>query len=88
MKEENSQQGMIDAAVFIAKFEAQFQELTPGEVTLETDFRQLAEWSSMQSLIVIASFDWEYGVTLSAEELMAAHTVADLFAIVSSKVHA
>jgi acyl carrier protein len=80
-------QGKIDPSVFVAKFEAQFQELSPGEVTLDTEFRQLAEWSSMQSLIVIASFDWEYGVTLSAEELMAARTVGDLYAIVSAKVN-
>ena len=88
MKEEQSQQDGIDSAVFIAKFEAQFQELRIDEVSLETEFRQLAEWSSMQSLIVIASFDWEYGVTLSAEELLAARTVGDLHALVSSKIHA
>jgi acyl carrier protein len=79
-------QGKIDPDIFIANFEAQFQELQPAEVTMDTEFRQLAEWSSMQSLIVIASFDWEYGVTLSAEELMAAQTVADLYAIVAAKV--
>ncbi len=79
-------QGKIDPDIFIANFEAQFQELQPGEVTMDTEFRQLAEWSSMQSLIVIASFDWEYGLTLSAEELMAAQTVADLYAIVAAKV--
>ncbi len=80
------QSGKIDPQVFIAKFEAQFQELQPGEVTMETEFRQLAEWSSMQSLIVIASFDWEYGVTLSAEELLATRTVEDLYTIVAAKV--
>ena len=88
MKEEHTTRGALDAVGFVAKFEAQFQELQPGEVTLATEFRQLAEWSSMQSLIVIASFDWEYGVTLSAEELMAARTVEDLYGIVAAKVSA
>ena len=78
--------GKIDPLVFIANFEAQFQELLPGELSMETVFRQLAEWSSMQSLVVIASFDWEYGVTLSAEQLMTAQTVGDLYAIVVAKV--
>ena len=77
----------IDPQVFIDKFEAQFQELQPGEVTMETEFRQLAEWSSMQSLVVIASFDWEYGVTLSADELLATRTVGDLYTIVAAKVN-
>lgn len=79
------QQGDIDVATFVAKFEAQFQEIAPGTVSLETHFRQLAEWSSMQSLVVIASFDWEYGVTLSAEELASAQTVGDLHALVAAK---
>jgi acyl carrier protein len=80
------EEGRIDPQVFIANFEAQFHELPPQSLTMDTDFRQLAEWSSMQSLIVIASFDWEYGVTLSAEELLAAQTLADLYALVAAKV--
>jgi len=71
---------------FIEKLESQFEELDPGAIEPATEFRQLAEWSSMQALIVIASFDWEYGVTITAEELKGATTVADLFDIVHQKV--
>lgn len=71
---------------FIQHFEAQFEELEPGTVKAATVFRQMGEWSSMQSLIVIASFDWEYGVTVTAEELKAATTVGDLYAIVRGKM--
>lgn len=71
---------------FIEKLESQFEELEPGEIQPGSEFRQLAEWSSMQALIVIASFDWEYGVTITAEELKGATTVEDLFNIVHQKV--
>lgn len=71
---------------FIEKLESQFEELDTGGIQPATEFRQLAEWSSMQALIVIASFDWEYGVTITAEELKGATTVEDLFNIVHQKV--
>lgn len=71
---------------FIEKLEEQFEELEKGALTFETEFRQLEEWTSMQALVVIASFDWEYGVTITAEELKGAKTVMDLFNIVQLKV--
>jgi acyl carrier protein len=80
--------GNIDPDAFIVQFAAQFEGLPAHEVKLETEFRQLPDWSSMQSLIVIASFDWEYGVTVSADELKGARTVGDLLAIVQSKRNA
>lgn len=81
------QKGDIDPGLFIARFAAQFEDLAAAEVSLDTEFRQLPDWSSMQSLVVIASFDWEYGATVSADELKTARTVGDLLAIVGSKVH-
>jgi acyl carrier protein len=79
--------GNIDPALFIAKFVAQFEGLDADAVSLDTEFRQLPDWSSMQSLVVIASFDWEYGATVSAEELKVAKTVGDLYEIVKAKAH-
>ena len=70
---------------FIQKFEAQFEEVEAGAIQSDTLFRDLPEWSSMQSLVVIASFDWEYGVTITAEELRGANTVGDLYQIVKGK---
>ena len=76
----------LELEQFIEKLEGQFEELEKGTLQADTEFRQLAEWTSMQALIVIASFDWEYGVTISAEELTKAQTVTDLFQLVQSKV--
>lgn len=76
----------LEEASFLEKFEAQFEEVEKGSIVAGTRFRDLAEWSSMQSLVLIASFDWEYGVTITAEELRAAETVGDLYKIVEGKM--
>ena len=39
----------------------------------------------MQSLVVIASFDWNYSVAVTAEDLRTAQTVGDLYRIVNEK---
>lgn len=81
------QSPIVDQDYFLEKFLGQFEGLLPSEYSLEQPFRQLPYWSSMQALIVIASFDWEYGVTLSAEELVSAVTIADLHQLVMSKMN-
>lgn len=77
--------GNIGPERFLEHFSAQFEGLSPADISLETEFRQLPDWSSMQSLMVIASLDWEYGVTVSAEELKASKTIGDLYQLVLSK---
>lgn len=76
----------IDPDTFVEKFAAQFEEADAASISGGTAFRDLTEWSSMQSLIVIASFDWEYGVTITAEELRQATTVMDLYNVLHQKV--
>ncbi|MEM7037142.1 MAG: acyl carrier protein [Bacteroidota bacterium] len=78
--------GKIGLDGFVKHFESQFEEIEAGTVQPDHEFRQLPGWSSMQSLIVIASFDWEYSVTVSADELRGATTVRDLFEIVQRKI--
>lgn len=75
-----------DIATFIQNFESQFEEAEPGLITATTEFRQLGGWSSMQALIVIASFDWDYGVAVSAEEFRQVKTIEELHRLVNSKI--
>ena len=76
----------LNLETFIRKFEEQFEAEDPGSMTARTQFRELGEWSSMHALIVTASFDWEYGVTLNDAELRTAVTLLDLFQIVKEKM--
>lgn len=61
---------------FLHVFSGLFQEATA--VGLETNFRELEEWSSMQALIVIAAIDEHFGVTIPERDFRKAQTVADL----------
>ncbi|GIV33403.1 MAG: hypothetical protein KatS3mg031_0938 [Chitinophagales bacterium] len=76
---------MMQASEFIARIEKEFEDVKPGTITPETEFRKLEGWSSMMALIVIACIDEAYGVTLTAEELNRCHSISDLFQLVMSK---
>lgn len=62
---------------FLTVFRSQFQKNT-NEILLESEFRKLEEWSSMQSLFIIAAIDEKYGVALKEVDFRNAVTVEDL----------
>jgi acyl carrier protein len=64
---------------FSKGFAEQFENVNSSSLSAKTIFRELPEWSSMQSLIVISSFDWNYGVILRADELRSCITLGDLY---------
>lgn len=70
---------------FIQKIRSQLDTKDPGNLGPGTEFRQIPGWSSMQALIIIASFNWEYNVSVSAEEMKEADTLQDLFDLVKNK---
>lgn len=71
---------------FISKIEHEIEELPPGTLKPETDFRNMEQWNSMMGLIFIALIDAEYNVTINGEDLKNAKTVNDLFDVVKSKI--
>ena len=70
---------------FTSKIENEIDGIQPGSLQPDTNFRALAEWSSMHSLILIAFIDVEYGVTISGEDLLNSKTINDLFNLVKSR---
>lgn len=70
---------------FIENFANQFDDTDPSEITAETNFRDLDEWSSLIALSVIAMVDEEYDVTLKGDDIKSANTVEDLFNTVKAK---
>ena len=62
---------------FLTVFRSQFQKNSKG-IVLESEFRNLEEWSSMQSLFIIAAIDEKYGVALKEVDFRNAVTVEDL----------
>ncbi len=64
---------------FIEKVEEEFEELEPGTLTPESNFREFFEWNSVNALIIIALVDSEYDVTINAEDIQQAETINDLY---------
>jgi acyl carrier protein len=70
---------------FIGNFAAQFDETDASVFTAETKFKEIAEWSSLSALSIIAMVDEEYGVEISGNVIRNSSTIADLFEFVKSK---
>jgi acyl carrier protein len=56
-----------------------FQEAV--DLKADTEIASLSEWDSLAALGVIVMFDMEYGKTITGQDLKAAKTIADLFAL-------
>lgn len=70
---------------FLSKFADQFDETDPKDITLQTEFHDLDEWSSLTGLAVLNMISLNYGVKISPAELRNTTTVEALFNLVQSK---
>ena len=75
----------MDVNEFIKKIESEIEELAPGTLKPETEFKTVGAWSSMHALILIALVDAEYNVTITGADLRNSRTVNDLFEIIKSR---
>ena len=76
----------MDINTFIDNFAGQFDDTPADQFKPETTFRDLAEWSSLVALSIIAMVDEEYGVTLKGDDIRNARTIKDIFdAVVAHK---
>lgn len=71
---------------FIKNIEAEFEDLVPGKLKPESNFREAFEWNSINALILIALVKTEYGVSINAEDIQKSKTVKDIFEIVKSRM--
>jgi acyl carrier protein len=70
---------------FIQKFADQLDDTDVSQLTPETEFRDIEEWSSIIGLSIILMVDEEYGITLEAADIQKANTIEELFNIVQEK---
>jgi acyl carrier protein len=71
---------------FVALFAEQFDETNASEITANTEFHELDEWSSLIGLSVIAMVDEEFEVALNANDMTSSLTVEDLYNKVKAKL--
>lgn len=76
----------MDEKKFIQNFAEQFDETDASELTLDTKFRDIDEWSSIIALSVMAMCAEEYDVILSANEMENANQISDIYNIVKSRI--
>jgi len=70
---------------FIKNFASQFDETDASEFQANTEFKELAEWSSLIALSIIAMVDEEYHVQIKGDDIRNSKTIEDLFNIVRTK---
>ncbi len=71
---------------FVELFAEQFDETDASEITAETAFHDLDEWSSLVGLSVIAMVDEEFDVALKGDDVKNSVTVEDLYNNVKAKL--
>jgi acyl carrier protein len=70
---------------FVENFADQFDDTDLSEISLDTVYKELDEWSSLTALSIIAMCDEEYGVKITGDDIRTASTVEDLFNMVLSR---
>lgn len=72
---------------FTQLLEKEFEDIPPGTLTPQTNYRDIPNWSSMHALIIIAFADANFGVELTANDLKNTQTIGDLYAVIQSKLN-
>jgi acyl carrier protein len=70
---------------FIKIIEEEFDNIVPGRLRPESDFRKDLGWDSMNALTLLALVNVEYDVILDAGDLRKSNTLNDLFNIIKTK---
>jgi acyl carrier protein len=75
----------MDLNEFIKNFADQFDDTDASEITADTEYQELDEWSSLTAMSIIALAKTEYGKTITGREIRYTKTVKDLFDLIASK---
>ena len=70
---------------FVVHFAEQFEETNPSEITAQTKYKDLDEWSSLLAFAIIAMVKVEYDKIVTGAEIRHCNTVEDLFNAIAVK---
>ena len=76
---------IMEIKEFIENFADQFEDTDATELSADTKFKELDEWSSLIALSVIAMVDEEYDVAIKGDDIRNSESIQDLFNIVESR---
>lgn len=69
---------------FVKNFADQFDDTDESEITAETVYTELDEWSSLTVLSIIAMVKTECGKNINAKQIRSCDTIEDLFNLVNT----
>ncbi len=70
---------------FLEHFCSVFDEVEVSDLSMDTNFREIDEWSSLAALGLLAVMEEEYGVTLSNDDIKKSVTIRDIYNIVNNQ---
>jgi acyl carrier protein len=76
---------MSNSKIFLEKFKLLFDETDTETITLETKFKDLAEWNSLIILSLIVLFEDEFKISITANDIENTKVVNDLLILIESK---
>lgn len=71
----------MDIKEFIEKFAEAIEVENVENLSAETEFHELEEWSSLSVMLLIAFFDEEFDKQVGDKEVRTAKTIQDLYNI-------
>ena len=69
---------------FITKFAEEIEIENAGELTPDTQFRDLGEWSSLSVMVFIAFADENFGKQIGDKQIADCKTIQDLYNLVTA----
>ena len=70
---------------FISNFAFQLDDTEVSDLSENTIYKDLDEWSSLTTLSIIAMCDEEYGVNIKGDDFKNTSTIKELFELIKSK---
>lgn len=71
---------------FVMKIAEQYDDIAPENLTVNTKFREVGNYSSLTALLFLTMIDEEYGVTITGDDMRSIFTLGELFDFVRSHV--
>jgi acyl carrier protein len=72
----------MDESKFLKDFSEIFDDTDASELSMDTEFKNLDEWSSIAALGLLAVMEEEYEAELSSKDIEKSSTVRDIYNIV------
>lgn len=72
----------MDENKFIEDFASIFDDTEASELAMDTEFKNLDEWSSLAALGLLAVMEEEYDAELSSKDIEKSNTIKDIYNII------